>query len=190
MPALSALAYRGFVMDWFSRSLRKFCATGAGLSMALVFAILFFNALARYTIGKSVPWGEELPIYLTIYGVMFGIGYAYALDTHIRFTLFADMMPKKIAHFFALIGDFACAFTGLALAVSGIQFAMRRGDLASSGLKSTADWLAQITNIELLKWLGKVGTWQFAVTLGGVLLFFVASTKFFQRVTGKIEEAK
>lgn len=177
-------------MDWFSRSLRKFCAFGAGLSMALVFAILFFNALSRYTIGKSVPWGEELPIYLTIYGVMFGIGYAYALDTHIRFTLFADMMPKKVAHILALVGDFACALTGLALAVSGFHFAMRRGNLASSGLKSTADWLAQVSNIELLKWLGKVGTWQFAVTLGGVILFLVASVKFIQRLTNNAEEAK
>ena len=71
-------------MTAVSRIYQRLLASGAGLMMALVFAIIFVNSLRRYTTGKSLSWGEELPIYLAIYGVMFGIGLAYLQDRHIR----------------------------------------------------------------------------------------------------------
>ncbi len=56
------------------------------------------------------------------------------------------------------------------------------GHLASSGLKSTADSLVQSSGLEALAWIGKVGTWQYAMAIGGVLLALAAFGKFFERL--------
>ncbi|WP_417279769.1 TRAP transporter small permease [Celeribacter sp.] len=168
-------------MHRFNAILRRVFAFGSGLSMALVFAIIFVNSLRRYIVGQSVPWGEELPIYLTIYGVMFGVAWAYSVDQHIRFTILVDMIKRRTREKLYLVVDVVTMISGLCLAYSGHMFAMRRGNLASSGLKSTADSLAQSTGIEALTWIGKVGTWQYAMAIGGVLLALAAFGKFFER---------
>ncbi|WP_226624982.1 TRAP transporter small permease [Alloyangia pacifica] len=175
-------------MDRLIRAARWVFAFGAGLSMALVFIIIFVNSLRRYAVGRSVPWGEELPIYLTIYGVMFGLALAYLGDNHIRFTVVSDMLPKRVRHWFFVAADAVGVATGIALAYAGHVFAVRRGDVASSGLKSTADALAQSTGIEALTWLGKVGPYQYAIAFGGALLALAAALKLAQRLSGRTEE--
>ncbi|WP_119309046.1 TRAP transporter small permease [Cohaesibacter haloalkalitolerans] len=170
-------------MDRLSRFARRIFALGAGSSMALVFLVIFVNSVRRYTIGKSIAWGEELPIYLTIYGVMFGIAYAYMTDSHIRFAVFLDMLEEKIKRFVLIACDLLTAATGVTLIFAGHAFAMRRGSVASSGLKSTGDWLAQITGIPWLEWVGKVGTWQYAIVLGGAMLAIAAILRLSERLS-------
>ena len=168
-------------MDKISRFARRFFAFGAGSSMALVFLVIFVNSLRRYTIGKSIAWGEELPIYLTIYGVMFGLAYAYMTDSHIRFAIFLDMLEARIKRYVLMLCDLLTAATGFSLIFAGHAFALRRGHVDSSGLKTTGDWLAQVTGIPLLEWVGKVGTWQYAIVLGGAMLTIAALLRLFER---------
>ncbi|NIY73700.1 TRAP transporter small permease [Marivivens donghaensis] len=175
-------------MDTINRIVRRIFAFGAGTSMALVFLIIFVNSVRRYTIGKSLPWGEELPIYLTIYGVMFGLAYAYMTDRHIRFTVLTDMLSAKTRQLLFLITDVITLICGLALIQAGYQFMMRRGDRDSSGLKKTADWLADSTGIVPLEWLGKVGPWQFAIALGGAMLAIAALLRLIERAS-EVKEA-
>ncbi|GAB4517388.1 MAG: hypothetical protein Tsb0019_17150 [Roseibium sp.] len=170
MKTLNAIAQRLF-------------AFGAGLSMALVFAIIFVNSLRRYTVGQSVPWGEELPIYMTVYGVMFGLALAYMQDRHIRFTILTDFLPDGIRHKLFAAVDLASCVTGIALAVSGHAFAVRRGHIDASGLKSAANWLVETTGIDALAWVAKVGTWQYAIAVGGAMLAVAAFLKFVERIS-------
>ena len=169
-------------METISRFARRFFAIGAGSSMALVFLVIFVNSLRRYTIGKSIAWGEELPIYLTIYGIMFGIAYAYMTDSHIKFAIFLDMLEARLKKYVLMLCDLLTCATGVSLVFAGHAFAMRRGHVASSGLKSTGDWLAQATGIEALEWIGKVGTWQYAIVLGGAMLAIAAALRLFERL--------
>lgn len=162
---------------------RHLFALGAGLSMALVFAIIFVNSLRRYTVGQSVSWGEELPIYLTIYGVMFGLALAYLQDRHIRFTVLTDFLPVPVREKLFAVVDLASLVTGAALAFSGHAFASRRGNLDASGLKSAGSWLADTTGIDALVWVAKVGTWQYAIAIGGALLAVAALLKFLERMS-------
>ena len=39
----------------------RMLAHGASLAMIMLFTIVFTNSLRRYTIGKSLEWGEQLP---------------------------------------------------------------------------------------------------------------------------------
>jgi TRAP-type C4-dicarboxylate transport system permease small subunit len=175
-------------MDKLNKGARQLFAFGAGSSMTLVFAIIFINALRRYTLGKSIAWGEELPIYLTIYGVMFGIAYAYMNDSHIRFSIISDMLSRRVRHWLFVVSDLLTIGTGVALSFAGHAFAMRRGHIDSSGLKSTAKSLAETTGLPALEWVGKLGTWQYAIAVGGVLLTVAATLKLIQRLSNPNSE--
>lgn len=170
-------------MTQINRVMQRIFAFGAGLSMSLVFLIIFVNALRRYTIGRSVPWGEELPIYLTIYGVMFGLAWAYMQDRHIRFTILTDMLPEGLRQRLFLLVDLVTVASGVALAIAGHEYATRRGGIASSGLKSTGAWLAETFHQPWMEWFGKVGTWQYAIAIGGAMLAAAALIRFFTRLS-------
>jgi len=170
-------------MDRVIRAARRVFGFGAGTCMALVFLIIFVNSLRRYSLGRSVAWGEELPIYLTIYGVMFGLALAYLNDQHIRFTIVTDTLRSRSRHMLFAVGDVVTIAAGLGLAYAGHVFAVRRGSVDSPGLKSTADYLASLTGIEPLVWLGKVGPYQYAMAIGGGLLAVAAALKLAERMT-------
>ena len=170
-------------MTALSSILRRICAFGAGASMALVFAIIFVNATRRYTMGVSVPWGEELPIYLTIYGVMFGLALAYLTDSHIRFAVLTDQLSARTrARLYAGV-DVVTALTAAALTWSGIALGLRRADRAASGLARAAGDLADATGIAQLEWIGRMGPWQLAIAFGGALLTLAALVRLAERLS-------
>lgn len=164
-------------MSAISRLTQRLLAFGAGLAMALVFAIIFVNAVRRYTTGQSMEWGEELPIYLAIYGVMFGTALAYLQDRHIRFSILTDCLPERLRRRIFAAMDAVTVATGLALAWSGVVFASRRPAVEASGLIGTAKDLAAATGAEWLVWLGKMGTWQAAIAAGGAILAIAAAIR-------------
>ena len=158
---------------------------GAGSSLALVFAIIFVNSLRRYTVGKSVEWGEELPIYLTVYGVMFGIGLAYLQDKHVNFTILTDCLPNRFRRRLLVAVDLATVAIGGVLAWSGTLFALRRGGIEASGLIGTARTLAERTGADWLIGLGQMGTWQAAIGIGGAVLAIAAAIRVSERLQGR-----
>lgn len=155
---------------------------GAGLSLALVFAIIFLNSLRRYTLGKSFEWGEELPIYLTVYGVMFGIALAYLDDRHIRFTILTDALPGRLKQRLFAAVDLITVVIGVLLAWSGILFAMRRGSVEASSLIGGARALAEASGAGWLVHLGQMGSWQAAVGFGGAVLALAALLRLAMRL--------
>lgn len=168
-------------MERLNIAVKRFFAFGAGASMALVFAIIFINSLRRYTIGKSVEWGEELPIYITIYGVMFGLSLAYMQDRHIRFTILVDFLSDKTREKLYVLVDLIVAIVGGALIWSGLSFATRRATIDSSGLISTAKGLVETTGIDAFIWVGRVSSYQFAIVVGGAFLLVAALLKLVER---------
>lgn len=168
-------------MDRLNTVFRRFFSMGAGVSMALVFLIIFVNSLRRYTLGKSVEWGEELPIYIAVYGVMFGFALAYMQDRHIRFTILTDFLSKRRRDILFCAVDLVMIAVGAALAWSGYAFATRRAAVDSSGLIGTAKRLVESTGIEGMIWIGRVSTYQFAIAVGGVFLMIAAFLKFMER---------
>jgi TRAP-type C4-dicarboxylate transport system permease small subunit len=161
----------------------RLCAIGAGVTMAGVFFVIFVNALRRYTIGKSFEWGEELPIYLAIYGVMFGSALAYLQDRHVRFTLFIDFLSGRARnHVFAAV-DLAVAAAGAVLTWSGLLLVQRRGDIEAAGLIGPAKELARQTGLGWIEAVGHLAAWQSAVCLGGILLAVASILKFVDRLS-------
>ena len=165
----------------------RFAAGGASLSMAVLFLIVFINSVRRYTIGKSFEWGEELPIFIAIYGVMFAISWAYILDRHIRFTMLVRFLSESLTRKMYLIVDLIMAINGVLLTYSGWMFVTKRGRLEASGIINLAKDLKALTGWDGMIWIGHLYPYQAAMVLGGVMLTAAALLKFFQRITDKTE---
>lgn len=165
----------------------KITGIGGSLSMAVLFLIVFINSVRRYTIGKSFEWGEELPIFVTIYGVMFGIALAYIQDRHIRFTVLVGFVPEAWTRKLYLLVDLIMVINGALLAYSGWMFTLKRGGVEASGIINLAKSIKAATGWDSLIWLGYQYPYMAAMVVGGVLLSFGALLKFFMRLSEKQE---
>ncbi|WP_252108026.1 MULTISPECIES: TRAP transporter small permease [unclassified Halomonas] len=128
------------------RGLILFNAGLAGLAMILIFLLVAGNAFARYTYGGSISWGEDTAIYLMIYGLMFGMAWAYLQDKHIGFDLIRRLLPPRWLRWQAIVIDLVVMAVGIALVVSAIEFIDSRGSRtsASTGMPM---WLYQASMV-------------------------------------------
>ena len=171
------------IIQQTTRLFSKFIASGAWLSMVVLFLIVFINSVRRYTIGKSFEWGEELPIFIAIYGIMFGIAWAYMQDRHIRFTLLVRFLSESLTRKLYIIVDLIMVVNGILLTYSGWMFVIKRGRVEASGIINLAKDLRDLTGWESMIWIGHQYPYQAAMVLGGVLLTIAALLKLFQRLT-------
>lgn len=151
--------------------------------MAGLFLIVFINSVRRYTIGKSFEWGEELPVFIAIYGVMFGIAWAYVQDRHIRFALLVRFLSESMLRKLYALVDLIMIVNGVMLTYSGWMFMLKRGRYESSGIINLAKSLRDLTGWDSLIWLGHLYPYQAAMVVGGALLTLAAVIKLFQRLT-------
>ena len=171
------------VLDKMTRRFSQLAAGGASLSMITLFLIVFVNSVRRYAIGKSFEWGEELPIYLGIYGVMFGMAWAYVQDRHIRFTLLVRVLSESMTRKLYILVDLIMVMNGLLLVYSGWMFVIKRGRLESPGIINMAKWLKALTGWDGMIWVGHMYPYQAAIVIGGALLTVAALLKLFMRLT-------
>ena len=171
------------IIDRTIRLFSKFAAGGASLSMAVLFLIVFTNSLRRYAIGKSFESGEELPIFIAIYGIMFGIAWAYLEDRHIRFTMLIRFLSESLIRKLYILVDLIMVVNGVLLTYSGWMFVLKRGRVEASGIINLAKDLRALTGWDNMIWIGHQYPYQAAMVLGGVLLTIAALLKALQRLT-------
>lgn len=171
------------IIQKITRRVSQVAAGGASLSMALLFLIVFINSVRRYTIGKSFEWGEELPVFIAIYGVMFGIAWAYILDRHIRFTVLVRFLSEALTRKLYIVVDLIMVINGVLLTYSGWMFVIKRGRVESSGIINLAKGLKALTGWDGMIWIGHMYPYQAAMVIGGVLLTIAALLKLILRCT-------
>ena len=169
------------VVQKLSRFFTGLFAGGASLSMMALFAIIFFNSVRRYTFGKSIEWGEELPVFIAVYGFMFGAAYAYMQDRHVRFTILVGFLSRSATEKLYMLVDLIMVGIGGLMAWSGWQFVIKRGGMETSGLIGLAKALRAATGWDWTIWLGHFYPYQAAIILGGVMLVIAALLKLMER---------
>jgi len=161
-------------------------AHGASLSMICLFLIVFINSVRRYTIGKSFEWGEELPVFIAIYGVMFGIAWAYLQDRHIRFTMLVGFLPESIVRKLYMLVDLIMGITAILLAYSGWLFLLKRGAPESPGIINLAKQIRVFSGWDSTIWIGHLYPYQAAMMIGGGMLFVAVLLRFFLRFSENV----
>lgn len=170
-----------------SRKFTGITAGGSSICMMSLCFIIFFNSIRRYTIGESVEFGEELPIYIAIYGVMFGMVWAYMQGRHIQFTILVGFLPKRVIKRLYVLVDFIMIINGVLLTYSGWMFVKKRGGMESSGIINLARDLEKITGSDSVLLIGHMGIYQSAIAIGGILLTIAGILKLLQRILGVSE---
>lgn len=172
--------YRATI-EKISRYLTNIFASGAAVSMFAVFGIIFYNSVRRYAFGKSFEWGEELPVFIAVYGFMFGAAYAYMQDRHVRFTVLVGFLSRSMTEKLYLLVDLIMVVVGGVLTFSGWQFVVKRGGIETSGLIGVAKDISAATGIDWTVYIGYFYPYQFAMVLGGAMLTVAALCKFLKR---------
>ncbi len=105
-----------------------------GLSLAVVFLVVFSSSLSRYAFNAPFEWSEELAKYAMIYGTMFGSVLAYLKSSHIGFNLVHDLLSPRLRAWLHPVIDLVTLAVGVGLAISGYLFMMKRGGIMSTGM--------------------------------------------------------
>lgn len=175
------------IIQNIARLFSKFIAGGASLSMIGLFSIIFINSIRRYTIGKSLEFGEELPIYIAIYGVIFGVAWAYMSDKHIRFTMLVGFLSKAWTQKLYILVDLIMIVNGVCLTCSGWMFVHKRGGLEAPGIINLARDLKSMTGWDNVIWIGHMYPYQAAIMICGILLTTAALLKLLLRISKTTE---
>ena len=73
------------------------------------FTVLFIAFIAqifwRYVLNRPIGWTSELISIMFVWLTLFGALYSSRTDSHIKFTMITDMLPKKVDLCFELAGN-------------------------------------------------------------------------------------
>lgn len=143
-------------MQRAENAFKRLLAGLSGMSILVVFGVVFAGSVSRYLFSAPLQWSEEVAKYAMIYGCMFGVAYAYLQGTQITFSIVIDTVPKALRHKISLLIDIVTLILGGVLTYSGLIFAGKRGGIVASGLGIQMYWA------------------QIALTVGGVCLVVAA----------------
>jgi len=89
----------------------------AGAMLVLSVAINFANIIGRYFLSVSIPWAEEMMLFLMIGAVFLGIGPVGWLGRHIRMDVVVSLLPPRARELFEIFSDVVTVATCVMLAV-------------------------------------------------------------------------
>jgi TRAP-type C4-dicarboxylate transport system permease small subunit len=89
----------------------------AGAMLVASVAINFGNIIGRYFLSVSIPWAEEMMLFLMIGAVFFGIGPVGWLGRHIRMDVVVSLLPPRARELFEIFSDLVTIATCVMLAV-------------------------------------------------------------------------
>ncbi|WP_033070082.1 TRAP transporter small permease [Thalassospira australica] len=130
-------------MQRTENAFKRLLAGLSGMSILVVFGVVFAGSISRYLFSSPLQWSEEVAKYAMIYGCMFGVAYAYLQGTQITFSIVIDTVSAHLRRRIAILVDAATLVLGGILVHAGLIFATKRGGIVASGLGIEMFW-AQI----------------------------------------------
>lgn len=91
--------------------------TLSGVCLLASVAINFVNIIGRYFFSVSIPWAEEIMLFLMVGCVFTGCCAVAWEGRQIRMDVVVSMLPEKVRDFLALLAELAMIATAAAVAV-------------------------------------------------------------------------
>jgi TRAP-type C4-dicarboxylate transport system permease small subunit len=104
---------------WAVRWLLALTRAAAGLFLIGSVAINFANIVGRYFFSISIPWAEEIMLFLMVGCVFTGCCAVAWEGRHIRMDVVVGMLPPKLRNLFAVLSE----LTLIAAAIAVTMFA-------------------------------------------------------------------
>jgi TRAP-type C4-dicarboxylate transport system permease small subunit len=99
------------------RALLAFTRAIAGLSLLCSVAINFANIIGRYFFGVSIPWAEEIMLFLMVGCVFAGCCAVSWEGRQIRMDVVVNALPARAREALGLLSDLVMIATAVAVAV-------------------------------------------------------------------------
>ena len=115
------------LINFYNTIEEKFCT----YTFLIVIILIFAQVIARYVIGISLTWSEELSRYLYVWECWLGVSLTQREERHIKLLFLVEKFPTKVRvvlDIFATILSVACAVT---LAAIGLKLVLFMGALGS-----------------------------------------------------------
>src|ERR1700692_2483550 len=90
--------------------------TGSGICLLASVAINFVNIIGRYFFSVSIPWAEEIMLFLMVGCVFTGCCAVAWEGRQIRMDVVVSMLPDKVRDFLALLSELVMIATAAAVA--------------------------------------------------------------------------
>jgi TRAP-type C4-dicarboxylate transport system permease small subunit len=100
-----------------AHALVAFLRVASGVLLVASVAINFFNIIGRYFFATSIPWAEELMLFLMVGCVFLGAGVVGWSDKHIRMDAVVALLPPALR-------DGLEVFTGVVLIATSVVVAI------------------------------------------------------------------
>lgn len=91
--------------------------TASGICLLASVAINFVNIIGRYFFSVSIPWAEEIMLFLMVGCVFTGCCAVAWEGRQIRMDVVVSMLPAKVRDFLALLAELAMIATAVAVTV-------------------------------------------------------------------------
>ena len=89
----------------------------AGAMLVLSVAINFANIIGRYFLSVSIPWAEEMMLFLMIGAVFLAAAPVGWLGRHIRMDVIVSLLPPRVRGVFEVFSDLVTIATCVMVAI-------------------------------------------------------------------------
>lgn len=105
------------LLNFILSVLEKLCV----VFMAVMVVIIFSQAFARYVLGVSILWSEQIAILSMVWITFLGSAIAWRGDSNIRVDFFLRLLPKKLKAYVEVFNYIICIIFLVILAYYSIQ---------------------------------------------------------------------
>jgi TRAP-type C4-dicarboxylate transport system permease small subunit len=110
-----------FVLLWLETA----CSTLAALALSAALASMSAQIVARYVVGSSLFWSEEVARYSLIWSVMIGSAVAYRKGMHAGVTILVESLPRPLSMLVYGIAHAVVLCFSLLLTWQGVMLTLR-----------------------------------------------------------------
>ena len=89
----------------------------SGLLLVGSVGVNFANIIGRYFFAVSIPWAEEVMLFLMVGCVFSGVGIVGWSGRHIRMDVIISALPRRLRRIMDVVAELVLIATSLALAV-------------------------------------------------------------------------
>ncbi|OAH54523.1 TRAP transporter [Domibacillus aminovorans] len=147
----------------------KLCGYLVALMMAVMTGLIFWQVIARYVLGSSLAWSEELSRFLMIYVVLIGASLALRNGRLLAVEVVPEMLNEKIRKWIVILTHLISMIFYVILIVYGLDLAQKFSNQIAPG-----------TGISMF-------IIYLSLPIGGILFFLNSITCIFEEFIGRKE---
>ena len=103
--------------------------------LLIMVVVMAAQVFARYVLGTSIVWSEEVSRYSVLWLTFAGVGYGIRNHLHLEMTLFYDMMPKVVQKVLQVIVNVIIICCYAYLIVPAYNFTVMHKDILVTAMK-------------------------------------------------------